>query len=58
MVFKITRRCIKCGACESECPNNAVIEESDKFSIDKIDCRKCGNCIETCPNHAIEEIIP
>lgn len=58
MFFKITGRCIKCGACESECPNDAVIEETDKFNIDEIKCRKCGNCIDNCPNNAIEEIRP
>ncbi len=55
MLFTITKRCIKCGACESECPNGAIIEETTKFKIDEIKCRKCGNCIDVCPNRAIDE---
>ncbi|WP_288177593.1 4Fe-4S binding protein, partial [Blautia hydrogenotrophica] len=26
MAFVITDRCVKCGACESECPNKAIVE--------------------------------
>ena len=26
MAFLITERCVKCGACESECPNKAIDE--------------------------------
>ena len=34
MAIKITDECINCGACEPECPNNAIYEaaESWKFS--------------------------
>ncbi|MBP3384008.1 MAG: 4Fe-4S binding protein [Firmicutes bacterium] len=55
MLYEITKRCIKCGACESECPNNAVIEDEKQFRIDEIRCRNCGNCIDNCPNNAIIE---
>ena len=27
MAIKITEDCINCGACEPECPNNAIYEE-------------------------------
>ena len=27
MAIKITDDCINCGACEPECPNNAIYEE-------------------------------
>ncbi|MFA5451537.1 MAG: 4Fe-4S binding protein, partial [Dehalococcoidales bacterium] len=26
MAYKITDDCISCGACETECPNNAISE--------------------------------
>ncbi|MEY4595512.1 MAG: hypothetical protein RIQ47_1922, partial [Bacteroidota bacterium] len=26
MAIKITEECINCGACEPECPNNAIYE--------------------------------
>ena len=34
MAIKITEDCINCGACEPECPNNAIYEEDQpwKFS--------------------------
>lgn len=28
MSLKITEKCINCGACEPECPNNAIYEGS------------------------------
>ena len=33
MAYVITERCVKCGACESECPNGAIVEEEKKFAI-------------------------
>lgn len=56
MAFVITERCVKCGACESECPNMAIVEEQKKFSIDYKKCLQCGNCIDVCPNKAIDEV--
>ena len=56
MAFVITERCVKCGACESECPNKAILEEEKKFQIAYPKCVQCGTCICVCPNHAIDEI--
>jgi ferredoxin len=56
MAYFITERCVKCGACESECPNGAIVEEEKKFSIDYVKCVECGNCIDNCYNKAIDEI--
>ncbi len=57
MAFLITDRCVKCGACDSECPNEAIVEEEKKFQIDYKKCVQCGACICICPNNAIEEIV-
>ena len=54
-MFQITNKCVKCGACESECPNDAIVEEKTQFDIDQKKCVKCGNCIAECPNGAIIE---
>ena len=31
MAIKITDDCINCGACEPECPNNAIYEEDQPW---------------------------
>ncbi|WGH25799.1 MAG: 4Fe-4S dicluster domain-containing protein [Candidatus Shikimatogenerans bostrichidophilus] len=33
MSLKITEECINCGACEPECPNKAIYEGGEKWSI-------------------------
>ena len=33
MAIKITDECINCGACEPECPNNAIYEAGAPWSI-------------------------
>ncbi|MBP1652273.1 MAG: ferredoxin [Bacteroidetes bacterium] len=33
MAIKITDQCIFCGACESECPNNAIYEGGVEWAI-------------------------
>lgn len=33
MALKITEDCINCGACEPECPNNAIYEAGAEWSM-------------------------
>lgn len=33
MAIKITDDCINCGACEPECPNNAIYEANQEWSF-------------------------
>ncbi len=33
MAIKITDECINCGACEPECPNNAIYEPGDEWTL-------------------------
>ncbi|MGV6846264.1 MAG: 4Fe-4S binding protein [Lutibacter sp.] len=33
MAIKITDACINCGACEPECPNNAIYEAADNWTF-------------------------
>lgn len=59
MALKITDDCANCGACESECPNNAISECDDKYQIDAAKCNECQGhadspqCQEVCPVEAI-----
>ncbi|MFN7952454.1 MAG: YfhL family 4Fe-4S dicluster ferredoxin [bacterium] len=55
MSTKITDECINCGACEPECPNNAISEGDDVYVIDPRLCTECvgffdvEQCAEVCP---------
>ena len=53
MAYKITDDCVSCGACEAECPGDAISEGEDKYVIDAEKCTDCGSCAEVCPNDAI-----
>ena len=45
--------CLLCGACEPECPEEAISEADGYFIIDAELCQDCGTCIDVCPNEAI-----
>jgi ferredoxin len=55
MAYKITEECISCGACETECQNQAISEGETQYKIDPVKCTECiGNssspkCAEVCP---------
>ena len=51
----ITAECINCGACEPECPNEAIAEGPDVYVIDATLCTECVGfhdkeaCNAVCP---------
>lgn len=55
MAYKISEDCISCGACEAECPNQAISEGDSVFVIDSAKCTECvgvydsSKCAEVCP---------
>lgn len=49
MSYKITDKCVCCGACASECPVGAITEKEGKYVIDKEKCIECGACAAVCP---------
>lgn len=55
MSTMITEECINCGACEPECPNEAISEGSEVFVIDPSLCTECvgfhgmEQCAAVCP---------
>ena len=49
MAYKISDDCISCGACESECPVNAISAGDGKYEIDADTCVECGACAGVCP---------
>ena len=51
MAYIITDECIACGACQAECPVDAI-SEGDKYVIDADKCIECGACADACPVEA------
>ncbi len=55
MATIITTECINCGACEPECPNQAISQGEDIFVIDPLLCTECVGfhdreaCAAVCP---------
>jgi hypothetical protein len=55
MATMITNDCINCGACEPECPNNAISQGEAIFVIDPVLCTECVGfhdfeaCAAVCP---------
>ncbi len=56
MAYKVNSdACINCGACEGECPSEAISEVDDKRYVTPEKCVSCGSCASVCPVGAIEE---
>jgi ferredoxin len=49
MAYKITEECINCGACETDCPVEAISAGDYRYVIDPDACIDCGACAESCP---------
>lgn len=55
MATTITNECINCGACEPECPNNAIKQGDPIYVIDPLLCTECVGfhdyeaCAAVCP---------
>jgi len=45
--------CTNCGACEPECPVDAISEIGGVRVIDADLCIDCGACAEVCPTDCI-----
>ena len=55
MAYMITDECINCGACEPECPNEAISAGDERYIIDPDRCTECvghydeSQCKAVCP---------
>jgi ferredoxin len=55
MAYMITDECINCGACEPECPNQAISVGEERYVIDPAKCTECvghhdsSACAAVCP---------
>ena len=48
--------CIMCGACEAECPEDAIAEVDGVYVIDAEKCQDCGSCADVCPTGAAHPV--
>jgi len=58
MALTITEECINCGACEPECPREAIREDDPHYVIDADKCTECveegeSQCVAACPPECI-----
>ncbi len=55
MAMSIVESCISCGACEPECPNEAISQGDTIYLVDFEKCTECvgafekPKCVELCP---------
>ncbi len=55
MAMVILEDCISCGACEPECPNEAISQGDTIYVVDSAKCTECvgaydsPKCVEVCP---------
>jgi ferredoxin len=55
MAFLINEECINCGACEPECPNQAISAGDERYVIEPDKCTECvghfdePQCASVCP---------
>ena len=55
MATYITEECINCGACEPECPNEAISEGEDIYVIDP---KLCTECVGFHDHEACQAVCP
>jgi ferredoxin len=55
IVFRVDRRCTKCGICAQVCPaQNIIVDENAGFAPIRSDkCEACYACVHWCPANAI-----
>jgi len=60
MAYKILEDCNLCDACVAECPNEAISEGDEIYTIDLLKCTECvgfydkPQCAEVCPMESCE----
>ena len=54
MAYKITDKCISCGACAGACQMSWIEQGNEHYEINKEACIECGTCAGVCPVGAPE----
>ncbi|MBR6093941.1 MAG: 4Fe-4S binding protein [Lachnospiraceae bacterium] len=55
MAYVIGDDCVMCGACQAQCPADAISEGDGKYVINADACIDCGGCAAQCPAEAISQ---
>ena len=55
MAYVISDDCVMCGACQAQCPADAISEGEGKYVINADACIDCGGCAAQCPAEAIAQ---
>ena len=55
MAYVISDACVSCGACEVQCPVEAISMGDGKYEIDPAKCIDCGTCAGSCPTSSISK---
>ena len=55
-------KCARCGVCEPECPNGAIMQTEDAYIINPALCTECVErygeplCEAVCPNNGFHKV--
>ncbi len=55
MAYKISDKCVSCGACAGNCPVECIAEGEKHYEINPEACIECGTCASVCPVGAPEQ---
>ena len=54
MAYKITEKCINCGACAGAWPMSCISQGDERYVIEPALCIEGGSCAGVCPVEAPE----
>ena len=54
MAYKITDKCVQCGACAASCPVSCISQGDNKYVIEETTCISSGTCQSECKVEAQE----
>jgi 2-oxoacid:acceptor oxidoreductase delta subunit (pyruvate/2-ketoisovalerate family) len=49
-------KCIKCGTCQTFCPDSSIHVTPDGAEVDYVFCKGCGICANECPVKCISMV--
>lgn len=55
--YRITNKCVGCGACVNKCPVGCIVPMGNQFEVRPENCIHCGNCLSVCDFGAVEKVL-